>query len=189
MPVGTVALYSDGRVEKLIAIEKEGLRWEDDRMRQFLRSRNPIMPVLESRQRISGRVYSQQLDNGHPDRIRELPVGSSLHFSVVRNGTGGTKTRYWRCEFLGDAQEDIVGLLRDVEKYRCRQSSMSRKLGLRVRENREFTYSPSLGVITEMRQERTRDGRVRERRLVALFEPGQWDYRTLSRAVRDVRGD
>ncbi len=47
LPGGSIAIYSDGTVEKLIAIEGEAMRWEDDRKRQYLRSPNPVLPVLE----------------------------------------------------------------------------------------------------------------------------------------------
>ena len=74
VPVGTVALYSDGKVEKLVSAGEEGLRWEDDRKRQYLRSRNPAVPVLERRDFLSGRGYRQIVSSGNPDALLELPV-------------------------------------------------------------------------------------------------------------------
>ena len=186
VPIGTVALYSDGRVEKLLAIEENGLRWEDDRMRQFLRSRNPIMPRLESRQLVTGKVYFQELKSGDPDLITNLPEGTPLHFSITRNRNGTVKTRYWRCEFLGSVRGETLGEIRNLEKYRCKQSFMSRKFGLRVRDISEFTYSPELGVIVQMERTNVKRQRTRTRELIGLFEPGV-DYRTLSRAVRNAR--
>jgi|GEM_PF-5565411 len=186
VPVGTIALYSDGRVEKLIATEEEGLRWEDDRMRQFLRSRNPVMPVLESRQLVTGNVYFQELERGDPEQIKQLPLGTPVHFSVIRHRDGERKRRFWKCEFLGSVREEVLGEPRDLERYQCKQSSFTRKLWLRIRDTREFTFSPELGVIVSM-ERKTAKGKTRARQLVAMFEPGEADYKTLSRAVRKIR--
>jgi hypothetical protein len=187
VPVGTIALYSDGRVEKLVAIEDNGLRWEDDRMRQFLRSTNPIMPVLESRQPVTGKGYMQRLKSGDPASVKQMPAGTPVHFSTVRYSDTGAKTRYWRCEFLGTSVDVVLTTARTLERYRCQRSSLSlgRTPGLRVRDTREFTFSPELGVMVELERETAE--RTRSRQLVALFSPGSVDQKTLSRAVQNVR--
>ena len=46
VPIGSVVLYSDGDVEKLIAVENGELHWEDDRKRRYVRSSNPAVPLL-----------------------------------------------------------------------------------------------------------------------------------------------
>jgi hypothetical protein len=187
VPVGTIALYSDGRVEKLVAIEGDGLRWEDDRMRQYLRSTNPIMPVLESRQPVTGKGYTQRLKSGDPSRVKRVPLGQPTHFTTVRNDDAGAKTRYWKCEFLGESSEKVLEQSRIVERYRCQRSSLSlgRFPGLRVRDTREFTFSPELGVIVQLKRKTAKGSRSRE--LIALFKPGSIDQETLSRKVQKVR--
>lgn len=186
VPVGTIALYSDGRVEKLVAIEDNGLRWEDDRMRQFLRSTNPVMPVLESRQLVSGQGYTQRLRSGDPTSVKKMPKGEPVRFTTIRYRDGGARTRYWACEFLGTSVEDVLTTARAVERYRCQRSSFGGKPPrYRLRDTREFTFSPELGVTVKM--ERETDKGTRSRELVALFEPGSVDEKTLSREVRKVR--
>jgi hypothetical protein len=187
VPVGTIALYSDGRVEKLIAIEDQGLRWEDDRKRQFLRSRNPAVPVLESQQLMPGKSYFQELVNGDPDALKKQPLGTPVHFTMIRHRDGGTKRRYWKCEFLGSKREAVLGQSQTLDRYRCERSALSRKFHYSVRDSREFTYSPELGVLVQM--ERKTRTRTRSRELVALFRPGEADHKTLSRAVRKVRAE
>ena len=187
VPVGTIALYSDGRVEKLIAIEDQGLRWEDDRKRQFLRSRNPAIPVLESRQIMTGRFYFQELDSGDPERLKELPLGTPVHFTMTRHRDGGAKKRDWKCEFLGSKREEVLGQSQTLDRYRCVRSALSRKFHYSVRDSREFTYSPELGVLVQM--ERKTRTRTQTRELVGLFRPGETDHKTLSRTVRKIRAD
>lgn len=187
VPVGTIALYSDGRVEKLVAIENDGLRWEDDRMRQFLRSRNPIVPVLESRQLITGKTYTQLLDSGNPDSINQVPEGTPIRFSMTRFRDGEEKTRYWKCEYLGSSVNEVLGVARELDRYRCQKSTWSSGKFPRftVRDTRDFTFSPELGVMVQMRRETAK--RTRSRKLVALYEPGSIDHKTLSREVRKLR--
>lgn len=187
VPVGTIALYSDGRVEKLIAIEDNGLRWEDDRKRQFLRSRNPAVPVLESRQLMPGKSYFQELDSGDPDALKEQPLGTPVHFTMTRHRDGVSKKRYWKCEFLGSKSEKVLGQSRTLDRYRCERSALSRKFHYSVRDSREFSYSPELGVLVQM--ERKTRTRTRTRELVGLFRPGETDHKTLSRKVRKIRAD
>jgi hypothetical protein len=188
VPVGTIALYSDGKVEKLIAKEERGLRWEDDRKRQFLRSRNPAIPVLESRHLISGNFYFQEVHSGNPDSIRGLPPGTSVEFTMIRHRNGGVRMRHWECAYLGSARGEVLGQMRSLDRYRCERFAIHKKLHNRsFREQREFSYSPELGVTVDL--ERKTRKRTRTRRLVALFPPGEADYKTLSRAVRKIRTD
>lgn len=188
VPVGTIALYSDGRVEKLIAEDERGLLWEDDRKRQWLRSRNPAVPVLEGRQIMVGTSYTHILDSGNPDALMRLPAGTPVNFTMIRNRNGGVKTRYWRCILLGEVREQVLGQARVLDQYRCERRARSRKLNtFVVRDEREFTYSRDLGVMVDM--ERTSKKGQRTRRLVALFKPGEIDHKGLTKAVRKLRAD
>jgi hypothetical protein len=189
VPVGTVALYSDGKVEKLLSAGEEGLRWEDDRKRQYLRSRNPAVPVLERRDFLSGRGYRQVVSGGNPDALRALPPGTPVEFSVIRSRFGGERSkRSWECSHLGRVRQDVLGTERELDRYSCERFVIHRKFHNRsFRERRDFTYSPELAVVVELdRKTRKTSG---SRRLVALFPPGKADYKTVSRAVRKIRGD
>jgi len=189
VPVGTVALYSDGNVEKLLADEKDGLRWEDDRKRQHLRSKNPAIPVLERRDFLSGTGYHQAVSSGDPDALRKLPPGTPVEFSVIRSGFSGERSkRNWECSYLGRVRQDVLGTERMLDRYSCERFAIHRKLHNRsFRERRDFTYSHDLGVVVDL--DRKTRKKSSSRRLVALFPPGKADYKTLSRAVRKIRGN
>lgn len=189
VPIGTVALYSDGKVEKLLAKEQNGLRWEDDRKRQFLRSTNPAVPVLERKDFLSGRGYRQVIANGNPGALRELPPGTPVEFSMVRSRYSGERSqRNWECTYLGRVRQDVLGADRDLDRYSCERFVIHRKLHNRsFRELRDFTYSPDLGVIVTIDRKTRKDSR--SSRLVALFPPEKADYKTLSQAVGKIRGE
>ncbi len=187
LPVGSVAIYSDGRVEKLLAYEDRKQLWEDDRKRRYLRSDNPIMPTLERRDFLSGKASVQNLRSGDPDSISVLPRGERVEFSVVRQRTGATPSvRIWECVRLGPQQKKVLGKLREVESYRCERFVYQRKTWQRqFRESREFLYSRELGLIVKMK----RKTRKRESSwgLVSVIGPGEATYERLSRKVRRLR--
>lgn len=188
VPVGSVVIYSDGSVEKLLAREGDTERWEDDRKRQYVRSENPIMPLLEKRYFLRGNGYRQRVVSGNPGSIRELPEGTPVEFSLVRTrDDGSTLQRHWECEFLGNSEKTVMGKKRKLERYSCQRFSIHRKLHNRsFREKREFSYSPDLGLVVDLARE-TRKKRSRTT-IEAILSPKKASYKRISRAVRKVRG-
>ena len=187
LPIGSVAMYSDGRVEKLLAYEDGKQLWEDDRKRRYLRSDNPIMPTLERRDFLSGKGYVQNLRTGDPDSISVRPRGERVEFSVVRARAGTTPSvRTWECVRLGTEQKKVLGKLREVENYRCERFVYHRKTWQRqFRESREFSYSRELGLTVKMKRETRK--RQSSRRLVSVVAPDKASYKRLSRKVRKLR--
>jgi hypothetical protein len=188
LPVGSVVLYSDGRVEKLLSREDGQLLWEDDHKRRYLRSNNPIMPILERRDFLSGRGYVQTLRSGEPDSIGVRPSGERIEFSLVRQLVGGTPSiRTWECTRQAAQRKKVLGEVREVDPYYCERFVYHRKTWQRqFRESREFSYSHDLGLIVEMhRKTRKMESKWR---LVSVIAPEKATYKRLSRKVRKLRG-
>ena len=188
LPLGSVVMYSDGRVEKLLSREDGSLLWEDDRKRRYLRSNNPIMPVLERRDFLSGKGYVQTLRSGEPDSIAVRPSGDRVEFSILRERAGRTPSvRTWECIRQAALSKKILGEVRQLEAYRCERFVYHRKTWQRqFRESREFLYSRDLDLIVKMkRKTRTKESGWR---LVSVLPPDQATYKRLSRKVRKLRG-
>ena len=187
LPVGSVVMYSDGRVEKLISREDGKLLWEDDRKRSFLRSQNPIVPVLERRSFLSGKGYVQTLRTGQPDSIAVRPSGERVEFSVVRDRLGGTPSiRTWECIRHAAQHRKVLGKLRELEAYSCERFVYHRKTWQRqFRESRDFLYSRELGLVVKM--ERKTRKKQSTWRLVSVVAPEKATYQRLSRKVRKLR--
>ena len=188
LPVGSVVMYSDGRVEKLLSLEDGTQLWEDDRKRRYLRSENPIMPVLERRDFLSGRGYVQTLRSGAPDSIGVRPSGERIEFAVVRTRVGGTPSiRTWECTRQAAQRKKVLGEMRELDAYHCERFVYHRKTWQRqFRESREFLYSPDLDLIVEMhRKTRKKESKWR---LVSVIAPEKATYKRLSRKVRKLRG-
>ena len=187
LPVGSVAIYSDGRIEKLLSHENGKLFWEDDRKRRFLRSENPIIPVLDRRDFLSGKGYRQVVGEGDPGSMLERPIGERVEFTMrrVRN-TGEKSSRIWECIYLGSAEKKVLGAIRDLESYTCERFIYQRKTWQRqFRESRRFLYSRELGLVVDMKR-KTRKKR-RSWKLVAIVPPEKATYKRLSKKVRKLR--
>ena len=187
VPVGSVVLYSDGRVEKLLSTANGQSLWEDDRKRQFLRAENPIMPPLKRRDFLSGKGYSQSLGEGDPDSIDTLPTGTRVGFSVLRiKHTGERSTRIWDCKHLGSRQEKVLGVMRKLDSFACERYIHQRKTWQKqVKESRRFSFSRDLGLVTDM--QRTTPKRTSSWTLVSIIPPDEADYKTLGRKIRKLR--
>lgn len=188
LPVGSVVVYSDGTAEKLVASHGSEQHWEDDRKRLSVRSSNPILPKLESRTFLSSKGYRQQVVSGDPDSIHRLPAATPVSFSVLRTRDDGRKLqRHWECVLLGTAKKKVAGASRVLENYRCERFNIHRKLHNRqFRELREFSYSPDLGLVVDLKRE-TRKRKSR-RKLERVYLPDEASYRRVSRAIRKIRG-
>jgi len=187
VPVGSVAIYSDGRVEKLLAIEEGNLRWEDDRKRQFVRSPNPVVPALTRIDFLSKRGYQQRVSSGDPDALLEASAGTPVEFSVTRVQHDGVRSvRHWECVLEGTTQDRIAGKVRELDQYVCERFTIHRKFWHReFREKREFSYSPDLGLVVDLRrQTRTKSYR---RKLVKLLPPDKASYKRITRTLKKLR--
>jgi hypothetical protein len=188
VPVGSVVMYSDGRVEKLLSYRNGELLWEDDRKRQFLRSENPVMPALSRTDFLSRKGYSQSVGEGDPDSIETLPVDTRVNFTVVREQHSGNRsTRNWECRRLGSRQEKVLGVMRKLDLFTCERFVIHRKTWQKnFRESRRFSYSRDLGLVVEM-QRKTRK-RASDWKLVSIVPPEKTSYKRLSKKVRKLRG-
>jgi len=187
IPVGSVVMYSDGRVEKLLAQGDGELLWEDDRKRQYVRSENPIIPLLRRKDFLSGKGYSQWVSEGDPDAINALPSNTRVGFSVVRvRHDGKRSTRNWDCKHLGTSQEKVLGVMRELDSFACERYVNQRMTWQRLfRESRRFSFSRDLGLIVDM-QRKTRK-RSTNWTLVSIVPPNKADYQRLSKQVRKLR--
>jgi hypothetical protein len=187
VPVGSVVMYSDGRVEKLISHGNGGWLWEDDRKRQLVRSENPIVPLLRRTDFLSRKGYSQSVGEGDPDSIKQLPSGTRVGFTVVRTRhTGERSTRNWDCKHLGKRQEKVLGVMRELDSFACERFVIQRKTWQKqFRESRQFSYSRDLGLIVEM-QRKTRK-KSNNWKLVSIVPPDKVNYQHLSKKVRELR--
>lgn len=178
---GTIAVYSDGRVVKLLETRQKATVWQDHRLRRITYPANPVLPP---RQRIGldGRLqYREILDQGNPAGLLEAAPGTTVDFRTQRvNAKGVTSSRNYQCTALGPDRVRVLGRDEPVRRFRCERYTVHHKLWTRqVKEIRELAYSPRLRLIVDQVRRRPAKGTVRERRLVALIPPGKYRYADL----------
>lgn len=187
VPVGSIALYSNGKVEKLLSVDGGGHLWEDDRKRRYLRSTNPVVPVLMRSNFLSGRGYRQVVVSGKPASISSLPPGTPVEFSVERTKTSGERTRrQWKCVRSEKSTARVLGIDRRIDRYSCERFTIHRKTWQPiVKEVKVFSYSPELGLVTKMKH--TRGEKTRRWKLAKLIAPEKATYKRVSKQVRKLR--
>lgn len=190
LPIGTVAIYSDGDVEKLVRFDSDNLPvWEDTRKRQRTHASTPLIPTLAYQNPTRPlRSYSVSVVSGNPKQLADASPGTQEGFTLRRMYTDGTsKDREWECQVLQPASWRFSGQAYAVNRYQCMRTRLhSRWFTRSVRETRLISYAPALGLVVDL--ERTTRTRERTRTLEHLLLPGKATYKRIRRLHRKVIG-
>jgi hypothetical protein len=184
LPIGTVALYSDGDVEKLVAYEGGFPVWEDTRKRRYTLSGNPLIPLLKRQDLIHPEnSYGVSLYAGDPERLLNSEAGQRAKFVLRRTyADGHSRTRDWHCESLGSSRASVVGKTQLVDRYHCKLIKLRKGVFQQVREERTLSYAPQLGLFTRLERKTRSSNRIRK--LKHLLLPDEADARTIARLYK-----
>ena len=189
VPVGTIALYSDGSVEKLLERNEQTELWEDSRYRRITRALNPLAPDL-ARQSISGATdFTLVPRQGDPESVFKGSNGAREEFSfwrIDKFGNRELKPRFYTCANEGQRNTLVLGRSEKVNQYSCERFTVHRKLLTKsTKETLKISYSPRLNLVVE--KHRSTPKRDQHVLLHELIEPGTARYKTLSASLRDLR--
>lgn len=186
LQTGSVAIYSNGQVKKLVAQKPGWTRWESARKRSYTLSYLPYLPTLEYQRFPPERGgYSRQVNLTDP--LELVPFGNETSISFVLNrikSDGSSSKRHWRCRYQGKGYETMQERRWSVENYRCtRFNPFSRKSFSR---QRDLSYSPDLGMI--ITETLTRRGQpAKETRLEYLLAPEQASAEVIAELVKGLK--
>ena len=186
--IGTVAIYSDGQVEKLMDSGEGWTLWEDQRKRRYKKSNLPFMPLL-SYQKFPDRSqgFSHELVFGAPYKLMPFGDLDSLRFDLVRNSNTSSNKKHWSCEFTGKGRFRLENKKRyKTQNYRCIRVVYIKDTFAAPRETIDLKYSPTLGLVVD----KTRTDRVGEKKrtkLVRLLKPKKATAKRISRTVYKLR--
>lgn len=188
---GSIAIYSDGSVEKLLSRADGKQVWQDSRYRRLTRSSNPLVPLL-SRESIGGELhYSHFLRSGDPDVLLNAPAGSSHEFVVLRRDKYGNlalKPRHFECMVNGEGSMRIAGKREKVKRFTCERFTLHHKLLTKsIKETLVLAYSPRLEMVVDT--QRTTPKKSSRKSLVKLIAPGKHSYRALRAELKTLQGD
>lgn len=142
---GDAYVYSDGRVERVVAADGDRMTWAGLSGPSYKRSRNFIVPVLQWR---SGRGTGRREVRGNPDALWPIEKGKSARFRVITEtqATPQSSTKrsvsLWVCK-TGKAKLFTVpaGTYTALPVVCDRYSPTT----MRLLERREWDYAPDLG--------------------------------------------
>ena len=148
---GSVVIYTDGDVEKLVEQNQEWSIWEDQRNRRYKRSYLPYFPVLEYRRfKETPSGYDQFVTDMSAVELKPFNSNDSVQFSLTRRDLNkGTKNRLWRCHFVGQgsyrlSRQDLV-----TQDYSCTRFVVDKRHIQKFREGVELSYSPALNLVVK----------------------------------------
>jgi hypothetical protein len=142
---GDAFVYSDGRVERVIADNGDQLTWAGLSGSRYSRSRNFVVPVLQWR---SGRGTGRREVRGNPDALWPIERSRSARFRVItetRATPQSAKKRsvsLWVCKTGKPRDFTVAAGTYNAVPVLCDRYSPTT---MRLIERREWDYAPELG--------------------------------------------
>lgn len=186
---GSVAIYSNGQVEKLLESNSRWSVWQDARKRVYRRSNLPVLPVLEYRRfSFPESGYRQTVRSGNPNTIKPYGDRDEVDFSIARvDVLKGPSEKLWSCEYLGLSTFKYRKKNLQTVEYRCQRFSKSGiNSAVKLKEDLRLSYSPKLGLIVNKDRVNAK-GRHSNVSLVRVLSPEKATSKRISRIVYKQR--
>lgn len=166
---GAAYIFSDGRVERVVSSNDEVTVWATRRGRQYTKSNNPAIPVLEWT--LSGRSGSRAVFGAH-HRLWPVRSGAEARFRVRTDFTNEGRTarsvQLWHCR-VGQAETVTLAVGPfETLPVRCERYSVNT---MAVLEQRTWWWSPEVGHYVRRSLRNLRTGRRRDMVLCAALPP------------------
>lgn len=186
--VGTVAIYSDGRAEKLIQIGDGWTQWEDERKRRYTKSNLPFIPLLRYQKFPDRDIgYTQSVTLGSPQLLRPFGHLDTALFDVARTSASlGRTTRSWRCKYNGVGSFTLGNKKLVTEKYKCTRSTYSKGAYEALKETLELKFSEKLGMVVDRRTTDAK-GNYERVKLIRVLKPEKVTAKRIARTVYKLR--
>lgn len=186
--VGTVAIYSDGRVEKLTQIGEGWTQWEDERKRLYTKSNLPFIPLLRYQKFPDRDVgYTQAVTLGSPQLLMPFGDRDTALFDVSRTSYSlGRTTRSWRCKYNGVGSFTLGNKKLVTEKYKCTRSTYSKGAYETPKETLELKFSEKLGMVVDRRTTDAK-GHYERVKLIRVLKPEKVTAKRIARTVYKLR--
>lgn len=186
LQIGSVAIYSNGQVKKLVEKSPQWTRWESARKRVYKQSLLPYLPTLEYQRFPPERGgYTRSVDMAKVSQLVPFGQSQDIAFTIRRTKSDGASSqRHWRCSYEGRGQQALMGREWRVDNYSCTRTNPFSKQPFR--ERREVSYAPDLGVVLKEAVTR-RGGRSKVTRLEYLLAPKEASAERIADIVKDLR--
>lgn len=142
---GDAFVFSDGRVERVVAVNDRHVTWAGLSGPSYRRSRNFIVPVLQWR---TGRATGEREVRGNPDALWPLDRPKSGRFRVVTEvkanpqASARRSVSLWVCKASKARSFTVQAGTYNAIPVVCDRYSPTT---MRLIERREWDYAPDLG--------------------------------------------
>lgn len=142
---GDAYVFSDGRVERVVAADGDRMRWAGLSGPSYQRSRNFIVPALQWR---SGRGSGTREVRGNPDGLWPLGRKTSARFRVITQTQANPQSprkrsvSLWVCKTSKPRTFTVPAGTYSAIPVVCDRYSPTT---MRLLEQREWDYAPELG--------------------------------------------
>lgn len=181
---GSIVIYTDGDVEKLLVQNQEWTIWEDQRNRRYKRSYLPYFPVLEYRrfkEEASG--YDQFVTDISAVELKPFSPRASVQFTLTRRDLNkGASSRLWHCSYVGSGSYHLSKDELLTQDYSCTRLVVDKRYIQHIREKLVVSYSPKLNLV--VKQVRTnRQGKETQVEIKRILTPERATAKRIARTV------
>lgn len=184
---GDAFIFSDGRVERVIADDGDRLVWAGLSGSSYRRSRNFVVPVLQWR---SGRGTGRREVRGNPDALWPIGKSKSARFRVITEtranpqASAKRSVSLWECKSTKPRQFTVAAGTYDTIPVKCDRYSPTT---MRLLEQREWDYAPELGHYVRRVTVNYLRGTTRTAELVAALSGPAASKARIAALARDAR--
>jgi len=164
-------VFNDGRVERLVEDRGATQVWATRRGREYVRSRNFTVPILEWE--VSG-VKGTRTVSGKPEKLWPPREGASSRFRVItdifpRDGVKSRSLQFWSCKVGRKRMESFTFAEIEVLPVNCERYTAS---SMKLVERRGWLWSDEVGHYVERSSTKYATGESETVRLCAKI-PGR----------------
>lgn len=185
--IGSVAIYSDGKTEKLIQKGEGWSLWEDERKRLYKRSYLPFIPVLHY-QKFPDRTqgYTHTFGFGNPQALKPFGTDDVVQYELFKTTPASQGKKYWRCEYAGEGTYRLDSKKLDVVRYECVRYTLKKEIYPNPKEYFSLAYAPELQLLVDSKEVDTKGNKER-RKLEKLLSPEKATAKRIARTVYALR--
>jgi hypothetical protein len=179
---GNTFVYSDGRVDTVVGLKGDMVRWQRNDGTKFTANRNFLLPWAYWQSEAESGKHALE---GEPGALWPRTSAQEVSFSiasVVQRGDGSgalrKSTEDWRCRLVGKQEVTVVAGTFDTLKLTCdRAASVSAPALERI-----WYYAPSIQHFVRLEDRGEAAGASKEVELVAI-RPGGEGWPPIARAA------
>ncbi len=179
---GSTYVYSDGRVDIVVGLKGDTVRWQRNDGSKFTTYRNFLLPPVYWQSEAGS---GKSTVDGKPWSLWPRSSGREVAFSATtveqEAGGAGSLTRSsqaWRCRFGGQKRVTVVAGTFDTVKLVCERAAGESAPALR----RVWYYAPSIQHFVRL-EDRKGAGTTAEKIELTAIRPGGRDWPPIARAA------